>query len=84
MAMAFRGKNRHYEWDKIHADHLRETGRRCGMDTPAIDSIIARLITNIPQAIELTSRSLPPDFPAAVADPIFAGMTKQLAVLASG
>ncbi len=81
MAMAFRGKNRHYEWDKIYARHIYETGRRCGMDASIIDSMISNLVTDIPKAIESISRSLPNDFPASVADTIFEGMTKRISLL---
>jgi len=81
MAMAFSGKNRHYEWEKIHIRHIRETARRCGMDG-SIDTMITRLIRDIPKAIELTARSLPQNFPAEIADTIFEGMTKRISLLA--
>jgi hypothetical protein len=29
--MAFRGKNRHYEWDKVRLRHFRETALRCSI-----------------------------------------------------
>lgn len=81
MAMAFRDKNRHYEWNKIHTRHIYETGRLCGMDNSSIDTMIAKLITEIPKAIESTSRSLPRDFPASLVEAVFEGMTKQIALL---
>lgn len=81
MAMAFRGKNRHYEWNKIHSRHIYETGRRCGMDASTIDSLISSFVTDIPKAIESTSRSIPNDFPASIADTVFEGMTRQLSLL---
>ena len=80
MAMAFRDKNRHYEWEKIHLRHIRDTARRCGMDS-SIDTMITKLITEIPKAIEMTARSLPQGFPAAVADTIFEGLTKRISLL---
>ena len=80
MAMGFSGKNRHYEWEKIHLRHIRETARRCGIDS-SIDTMLTKLITEIPNAIAMTARSLPQDFPAAVADAVFEGMTKRTSLL---
>lgn len=62
MAMCFSGKNRHYEWEKIHPGHIQDTARRCGMES-ILDAIRSKLIREIPKAIEVTSKSLPKDFP---------------------
>ncbi len=80
MAMAFRDKNRHYEWERIQLRHIRETARRCGMES-SFETLLARIITEIPNAIERTSRSLPKDFPSAVSDAVFEGMTKRSLLL---
>lgn len=82
MAMAFRDKNRHYEWEKIQLRHILATAKRCGMES-SFETLLVRLISKIPKAIERTSRSLPKDFPAAVADAVFEGMTKRTSLLAT-
>jgi serine/threonine-protein kinase HipA len=81
MAMAFRDKNRHFEWDKIHIRHIQESARRCGIDTSAIDAIVSKLSTKIPQTVEMTARSLPKGFPERVADTVFEGIRKRISVL---
>lgn len=81
MAMCFTGKNRHYEWERIQLQHIRETARRCGMDN-ALAAILSKLVQKIPEVIESTDRSLPKDFPAEVSDAIFKGMTKRVLLLA--
>lgn len=80
LAMAFSGKNRHYEWAKIEPRHLRETARRCGMES-SIDTIINRLATGVPRIVTELSTALPRGFPASIADPIFNGLEKQLRFL---
>ncbi len=82
MAMCFTGKNRHYEWERIHLQHIRETARMCGMDN-ALDDILSKLVREIPEAIEATNLSLPKDFPAEVSDTIFQGMTRRISVLSA-
>lgn len=76
LAMAFSGKNRHYEWAKIEPRHLRETARRCGMES-SIDTILNRLTTDIPRIITELPTTLPRGFPASIADPIFNGLEKK-------
>jgi len=80
MAMAFGDKNRHYDWERIQLRHIRETARRCGMES-SFETLLARLITEIPTAIEKTSSSLPKDFSAVVSDAVFEGMTKRRLLL---
>ena len=76
LAMAFRGKNRHYEWDKINIRHLRETARRCGLEG-SIDVVLAKLADAIPNAIAAVSASLPSGFPGEVAEPILKGFEER-------
>ncbi len=69
LAMAFRGKNRHYEWDKISLRHLRETARRCGLEG-SIDAVLTKLAIIVPKAVATVSASLPEGFPSEIAEPI--------------
>lgn len=76
LAMAFSGKNRHYEWAKIGPRHLRETARRCGMEG-TIESALNRLSTNIPKVVTELSAGLPKGFPESIANPILEGLERQ-------
>lgn len=76
LAMAFRGKNRHYEWDKISLRHLRETARRCGLEG-LIDGMFTKLAVTIPKAVATISESLPEGFPGEVAEPILKGFEER-------
>ncbi len=81
LAMAFRGKNRHYEWDKTNIRHLRETAHRCGIEG-AIDTMLTKLATTIPKAVATISASLPKGFPGEIAEPILKGFEKRSEILA--
>lgn len=76
LAMAFSGKNRHYEWAKIKPRHLRETARRCGVEGN-FDAVLNRFVTGIPNIIAELSATLSKGFPNVIADPIFDGLKKQ-------
>ena len=76
LAMAFRGKNLHYEWDKISPRHLRETARRCGLEG-SIDAVLAKLATTVPKAVATVSASLPEGFPSEIAEPILRGLEER-------
>lgn len=80
MAMAFTGKNRHYEWNTIGIRHIKDTARLCGFGNE-IDIILAHLATTIPHAIATVSASLPKGFPESVAETIFTGLTKKSRML---
>jgi len=80
LAMAFFGKNRHYEWNKIGPRHLRETARRCGMGE-AIDGVMQRLLVGIPKAVAELSAALPRGFPEEIAGPVFKGMEARAKLL---
>lgn len=81
LAMAFKGKNRHYEWGKIDPRHIRETARLCGMEG-SIDAMFNRLTAEIPKVVMELSASLPSTFPDTIASPIFKGLEDQCRVLA--
>jgi serine/threonine-protein kinase HipA len=71
MAMALLGKNRHYDWMGIRLRHWRETARLCGL--PDVDPLISELAERTPEVVAACERQLPADFPAPLADKIFAG-----------
>jgi len=82
MSMAVWGKNRHYKWAEIRRAHLEHTAADCKV--PNYSSIIDELIARTPAAIAQVIGALPRHFPAAVAEPIFAGLKEAAASLEKG
>jgi len=80
LAMAFRGKNRHYEWDKIGSRHIRETARLCGFEG-FIDTVMERMEKEVPKAAQEVARHLPGDFPSAISDSILNGIEARAKLL---
>lgn len=83
LAMAFKGKNRHYEWNKISFRHLRETARRCGMEG-SIDTVLTKLATTVPAAVATVFASLPVGFPGEIAEPILKGLEERSELIGAG
>lgn len=71
MAMAVRGKNRHYRWQEIVTRHWRDTARKCGFS--GMDTVIDDVIATTPGVVDQAAKHLPRGFPDAIADTIFAG-----------
>lgn len=82
LAMAFKGKNRHYEWNKIGPRHIRETARLCGFEG-FISVVLERLAREIPKATQEIARQLPSTFPSAISDPILMGIEARAKLLLS-
>ncbi len=79
MAMAVRGKNRHYLWKEISARHWLETAKRCGFSE--MRPILEEIIERTPQVVEETSKSLPRGFPAEIGEAILTGTAKSARLL---
>jgi serine/threonine-protein kinase HipA len=77
LAMAFTGKNRHYEWNKISPRHIKEIAHRCGFEA-FIDTVIDRLVHTVPKATQEVARQIPGDFPPAIADSILYGIENRV------
>ena len=73
MAMAVRGKNRHYRWREISARHWLETAKRCGFSE--MKSIMDEVIAQTPKVVEQTTESLPRKFPDQIAATILTGIS---------
>lgn len=76
MAMAQRGKSRHYLMDEIQRRHFNMTAKLMGIGQraePAIEDILNRT----PKVVDAVQRDLPSDFPQAILEPILAGLTEQ-------
>jgi len=80
MAMAVRGKNRHYRWKEISARHWLETARRCGFSE--MKSIMDEVIAQTPNVVRQASARLPRRFPAFIAETILTGTTNAARLLA--
>lgn len=80
MAMAFTGKNKHYEWNKIKSRHILETARLCGWENQ-IDSILNDFVQKTPRIIVEVSASLPSGFPGSIAEPILGGLEHKVKTL---
>jgi serine/threonine-protein kinase HipA len=80
MAMALQSKNRHYTMHEIQRRHWDETVKRNGLGLN-FDGSIQRFIDLAPQAIAAVAAMLPRDFPSSVSEPVFEGITRQIATL---
>jgi serine/threonine-protein kinase HipA len=80
LAMAVSGKNRHYACSDIQRHHFNAMAPLCSYGQDA-EPIIQRLIARTPDVIERVSADLPEGFPAGVADRIFEGLRRTVAIL---
>ncbi len=76
MAMAVRGKNRHYRWAEIAQRHWLSTARHSRFPVDEAERILEETLAAVPDVISRVQSELPPDFPAEVADPILAGIER--------
>lgn len=81
IAMAVRGKSRHYHWKKILRRHWMEAAQGCAF-ADFIDPVIAEIVDGTPRVVQKVSKSLPRRFPAAVAEPILRGVERAARQLA--
>lgn len=73
MAMAFRGKSKHYAFKNIQRRHMNATVARSGYGENA-EPLIEEILNNISQVVETVENEILPGFPENVADDIFNGM----------
>lgn len=71
MAMAVRGKNRHYRWIEIHGRHWLSTARHARYSEARAREILDECDARVEPAVDEVGAALPPGFPAGVAEPIF-------------
>lgn len=77
LAMAFWGKNKHYQHKEVLQRHLVSTAKICGLKAD-VASMIEEIVTQAPQAIANTQAQLPHGFKAAVLDKTLAGLQATL------
>ncbi len=74
MAMALKGKNNHYHWDKLQRRYFIETAKAANYSSERAEVIIEEMLGKVELVVEKVADNLPPKFPSQIAKSIFAGM----------
>lgn len=82
MAMAVRGKNKHYRMGEILRMHFNETAALIGIGENA-EPLIEDILKRTPDVVASVQRELPDGFPSNVLDKILSGMTNSAKKLAA-
>lgn len=82
LAMALRGKSKHYRITDIRRRHFNETARKCGFGRD-MNALIAATLEATPSVIERVERELPADFPAQVFDAVTSGLARAARTLSN-
>lgn len=77
LAMAV-GDKRYYRLDQLMVRHFAQTAKKAGIGANMVDEIFHEVSTDIPSAIERTSKKLPKDFPAEIMEPIFQALDAKI------
>jgi len=81
MAMALTGSKKYYKWQTIQPRHFLSTAKAVGFSEQRAGELMAEMKAQTAQAVEAVRQQLPPDFPAAISETIFEGVSKQAARL---
>nr|WP_036019935.1 type II toxin-antitoxin system HipA family toxin [Paraburkholderia mimosarum] len=76
LAMAVRGRNRHYRVEEIYPRHWIAQGQRVGFAAQDVEQMLADVAARTPRVIEAVSERIPATFPMDVAEAVFAGMRR--------
>lgn len=82
LAMALRGKQKHYRIARIRRRHFALTARLCGLGEN-MERIISEMIEKTPSVIERVGKELPGNFPAELFDSIAGGLARAAHELAA-
>lgn len=74
MAMAVKGKNRHYRWQEILPRHFISTASLAGYPAEEATNLVHAMLAQADAVAAQVSGQLPRDFPPSIAEPIFSGM----------
>jgi serine/threonine-protein kinase HipA len=77
MAMAVRGKNRHFHWATILPRHYVAMAKSVAFSATRAADLLEEMAAQTDAVITRVERHLPNDFPAFISDPIFSGLRKQ-------
>jgi serine/threonine-protein kinase HipA len=83
LAMAVRGSTNHYLIEVIQRRHWIAQAQQVGLGAEAAEQLIEEITASTDAVINEVSKLLPDNFPADLAEAIFAGMKKHCAKLAS-
>ncbi len=78
MAMALKGKNRHYHWHEIQPRHWLSMAEHCQFPSSVMGNIMEEVFYGMESVIKRVSEILPKNFPPAISEPIFDGMQRVL------
>jgi len=76
MAMSLRGKNRHYDWERMRPRHWLSTAKHCNFPAEEMTQIMNRVLGEMDQIIAQVETNLPKEFPEDISASIFDGMRK--------
>ncbi|OIP99564.1 MAG: toxin HipA [Zetaproteobacteria bacterium CG2_30_46_52] len=76
LAMAFKSKNVHYKLKEISPRHFYNMAEKLGLGAEVHDMLV-EIVADTPSVIAKVKAMLPANFPAAVADAIFAGLNEK-------
>lgn len=82
LAMAVRGRNKHYKLKDIRRRHFDELALRCGLGETA-EALIEEVLAATPAVIASVQRKLPRGFPQTVLDAILQGLARSAKRLAT-
>lgn len=77
MAMALRGKNRHYHWHSIQPRHFISTAAQIGFNPETAQTLFNEMIDKIDDVAAQVQAQLPAHFPESIASPVLDGILKQ-------
>lgn len=80
MAMALKGKSRHYKWDNILPRHFISTAKAVGYSEKLALKHLKDMFSFASEVIEIVKKTLPDGFPEDIAEPIFQGFEKKAAI----
>ena len=75
MAMAVRGKSKHYNWNEITRRHWLHMSNLCGVDG---QSLLEEIIEETPHVISKAEKIIPQVFPTFVAESVLTGIVNSV------
>lgn len=77
MAMAVKGKSRHYKWHSILPRHFITTAKAVGYSEKLALAHLEYMFSQTKEVIESVIQSMPANFPKAISSPILKGLAKK-------
>lgn len=74
MAMALKGANSHYHWDKVQYKYFLSTAKAVKFSPLQAQRILDEMLIQVDSVTQTVSSQLPADFPNSIAEPILSGM----------